>query len=70
MAEHATPVAHTPLRTALLLALILLVVAAIAGFFPPALQRTVTQAMIMLVVVTGLYTFCGNSGVFSFGHAI
>jgi len=22
----------------------------------------------MLVVVTGLYTFCGNSGVFSFGH--
>jgi branched-chain amino acid transport system permease protein len=69
MAEHAVaPVAHNPLRTALLLALILLVVAAIAGFFPPALQRTVTQAMIMLVVVVGLYTFCGNSGVFSFGH--
>jgi branched-chain amino acid transport system permease protein len=68
MAEHATPVARNPLRTALLLALILLVVAAIASFFPPALQRTVTQAMIMLVVVTGLYTFCGNSGVFSFGH--
>lgn len=68
MAETSTPVAHNPLRTALLLALILLVVAAMAGFFPPALQRTVTQAMIMLVVVTGLYTFCGNSGVFSFGH--
>lgn len=64
----ATPVTHNPLRTALLLTLILLAVAAIATFFPPALQRTVTQAMIMLVVVTGLYTFCGNSGVFSFGH--
>jgi len=62
------PVAHNPLRTALLLALILLAVAAIASFFPPALQRTATQAMIMIVVVTGLYTFCGNSGVFSFGH--
>ncbi len=33
MAEHETPVAHNPLRTALLLALILLVVAAIANFF-------------------------------------
>jgi branched-chain amino acid transport system permease protein len=68
MGEPATPVARNPLHTALLLALILLVVAAIANFFPPALQRTVTQAMIMLVVVIGLYNFCGNSGVFSFGH--
>ena len=68
MAEQQAPAAHNPLRTALLLALALLAVAAIANFFPPALQRTVTQAMIMVVVVTGLYTFCGNSGVFSFGH--
>jgi branched-chain amino acid transport system permease protein len=68
MAEQQAPVARNPLRTALLLALILLAVAAIANFFPPALQRTATQAMIMVVVVTGLYTFCGNSGVFSFGH--
>jgi branched-chain amino acid transport system permease protein len=68
MAAHEIPVAHNPLRTALLLGLILLAAAAIANFFPPALQRTVTQALIMLVVVTGLYTFCGNSGVFSFGH--
>ena len=57
-----------PLRTAILLALSALVVAAIAHFFPPALQRTVTEAFVMLVVVIGLYTFCGNSGVFSFGH--
>jgi branched-chain amino acid transport system permease protein len=63
-----TPAAHNPLKTALLLAVILLGVAAVASFFPPALQRTATQAMVMLVVVVGLYTFCGNSGVFSFGH--
>jgi branched-chain amino acid transport system permease protein len=57
-----------PLRTALFLAVIGLAIAAIAQFFPPALQRTVTEAFVMLVVVIGLYTFCGNSGVFSFGH--
>jgi branched-chain amino acid transport system permease protein len=64
----AAPAAHNPLETALLLAVMLLGVAAVASFFPPALQRTATQAMVMLVVVVGLYTFCGNSGVFSFGH--
>ena len=35
---------------------------------PPALQRTVIEALIKLIVVIGLYIFVGNSGVFSFGH--
>jgi branched-chain amino acid transport system permease protein len=62
------PNTQNPLRTAILLALVGLIVAAIAHFFPPALQRTVTEAFVMLVVVIGLYVFVGNSGVFSFGH--
>ena len=44
------------------------VVASLASFAPPALQRTVTEALIKLTVVLGLYVFVGNSGVFSFGH--
>ena len=32
------------------------------------LSRTVSEAMIMLIIVLGLFTYVGNSGVFSFGH--
>jgi branched-chain amino acid transport system permease protein len=32
------------------------------------LERQVIQALINLTLVVGLYTFIGNSGVFSFGH--
>ncbi|MDH1270771.1 branched-chain amino acid ABC transporter permease [Rhizobium pusense] len=34
-----------------------------------AFQRTVTEMMISIVVVVGLYVFVGNSGIISFGHA-
>ena len=51
----------------LLLALVTLVACA-ATFAPIILQRRVTQALIMLVAVVGLYVFAGNSGVFSFGN--
>jgi len=68
MAQLNLPAGNNPLRTALILSVIALAVAAIAVFFPPALQRTVTEAFVMLVVVVGLYVFVGNSGVFSFGH--
>jgi branched-chain amino acid transport system permease protein len=33
-----------------------------------ALDRTVTEALIRIVYVVGLYIFVGNSGVISFGH--
>lgn len=57
-----------PLQTAAILIAILLVVALVATQAPPAMQRTVVEAMIKLVVVVGLFIFVGNSGVFSFGH--
>jgi branched-chain amino acid transport system permease protein len=56
------------LLTALLLSALLLAIVAAASFAPPAFQRTVTEALILLVVVVGLYIFIGNSGVVSFGH--
>jgi branched-chain amino acid transport system permease protein len=57
-----------PLLTAAILILLLLAVALIATATPPAMQRTVVEAMIKLIVVVGLFIFVGNSGVFSFGH--
>jgi branched-chain amino acid transport system permease protein len=57
-----------PLQTAAILILILLAVALLATAVPPAMQRTIVEAMIKLVVVVGLFIFVGNSGVFSFGH--
>lgn len=57
-----------PLHTAAILIGTLLLIVLVATLFPPALQRTVTEAMIMLVVVAGLFIFVGNSGMFSFGH--
>jgi branched-chain amino acid transport system permease protein len=34
----------------------------------PTLSRTVTEALVRIVVVVGIYIFVGNSGVLSFGH--
>jgi branched-chain amino acid transport system permease protein len=49
-------------------ALVVLIVA-VASLGTLAQQRTVTQMLINLVFVVGLYVFVGNSGVLSFGHA-
>ncbi|MFM9844705.1 MAG: branched-chain amino acid ABC transporter permease [Dongiaceae bacterium] len=57
-----------PLQTAGVLLGLLALVVAVSLFMPPALQRTVVEALIKLTVVIGLYVFVGNSGVFSFGH--
>lgn len=65
MTDHS---ALRPLQTAAILILILLGIALLATTAPPALQRTVIEAMIKLVVVVGLFIFVGHSGVFSFGH--
>ncbi len=56
------------LATVAAIGLLLLAVAAGSSFAAPAFQRTVTEALIDLVVVVGLYIFVGNSGVVSFGH--
>jgi branched-chain amino acid transport system permease protein len=52
----------------ILLVVLVVLIASAAAFAPIILQRRVTQALIMLVGVVGLYVFAGNSGVFSFGN--
>lgn len=56
------------LATPALLVAVLGLAALGAAFAEPALQRVVTEALIYVVVVVGLYVFSGNSGVTSFGH--
>lgn len=50
----------------LCLALLALVCLSLAG--SASLQRTVTEVLIRLVMVVGLFIFIGHSGVMSFGH--
>jgi branched-chain amino acid transport system permease protein len=59
---------RTDLATPVILTAALAAVAIAASFAAPAMQRVVTEALIYVVVVVGIYTFSGNSGVISFGH--
>lgn len=52
---------------AFLLALVSLVTL-LASLGSPVLQNVLVNMLINLILVVGLYTFVGNSGVFSFGH--
>ena len=56
-----------PLLALMVLASTVALVAFALG--PGSLDRIVLGAVINLIVVVGLYTFVGTSGVFSFGHA-
>lgn len=56
----------TPLL--LCLALLLLTVLSLTG--SAGLQRTVTEMLIRMVMVVGLFIFIGHSGVMSFGHMV
>lgn len=47
---------------------VVLVLAGAAEFAPTVMQRRITQGLINLVAVVGLYVFVGNSGVLSFGN--
>lgn len=58
----------TPLRDLAPLILILVTLVVLASFGPASLDRTVTDWLIKLVVVIGLFIFIGNTGVISFGH--
>jgi branched-chain amino acid transport system permease protein len=49
-------------------ALLIVAVTALAGLGSPGLQNTTNLMLINMLVVLGLYTFSGNSGVLSFGH--
>ena len=52
----------------LCLAVLVLAIGLLADLAPTVLQRRITQGLIYLVAVVGLYVFVGNSGVLSFGH--
>jgi branched-chain amino acid transport system permease protein len=53
----------------LLVLLAIVALVALAGDLAPiVLQRRITQALIMVTAVVGLYVFVGNSGVLSFGN--
>lgn len=60
---------HRRLDTPFLLCLgLLALVALVAAFGAPGLQRTLVEMLIRVVTVVGLYIFIGHSGVMSFGH--
>jgi branched-chain amino acid transport system permease protein len=50
------------------LIVIVLALAGLAELAPAVMQRRITQGLINLVAVVGLYVFVGNSGVLSFGN--
>jgi len=52
----------------LFLIVVLILIAGITLLTTELIARVVTTMLVILVVVVGLYTFVGNSGVFSFGH--
>ena len=60
VARHASPI--------VLCGAIALIVIGTALANDAALDRTVTEALVRVVYVVGLYIFVGNSGVISFGH--
>ena len=47
---------------------LLIIVAITSAVDDRLLDRTVTEALIRVVIVVGLYIFIGNSGILSFGH--
>lgn len=65
---HANAGRTARLAPLVLLIAIVLVVAGLAELAPTVVQRRMTQGLINLVAVVGLYVFVGNSGVLSFGH--
>jgi branched-chain amino acid transport system permease protein len=50
------------------LAVLVTCVALLGSLGPASVDRTVVSMLISVVLVVGLFTFIGNSGVFSFGH--
>ena len=56
------------LETPLLLCLALVLLAALSLAGSASLQRTVTEVLIRVIMVVGLFIFIGHSGLISFGH--
>src|SRR6476659_5765512 len=54
--------------TPLVLCALVAVVAGLGAAGPSDLSDTTVTMLVNVILVTGLYMFVGNSGVFSFGH--
>ena len=64
----ATPRPLARLFPLLCLVAVVLVISGLAELVPTVAQRRITQGLINLIAVVGLYVFAGNSGVLSFGN--
>ena len=52
----------------LVLCIVITAIVAIASLGSEEMQVTITEMLIRLIVVVGIYMFIGNSGILSFGH--
>jgi branched-chain amino acid transport system permease protein len=68
MSARPSVLARTISTPLLLILGLTLIAGATALFAGGPLARTVTEMLIRVMIVVGLYTFIGNSGVISFGH--
>ena len=68
MKARPSVVARTISTPVILIGALLLISLACWGFAGGPFTRTVTEMFIRVMIVVGLYTFIGNSGVISFGH--
>ena len=68
MSARPSVLARTLSTPVLLILGLAVITAAVAAFGGGPLARTVTEMLIRVMIVVGLYTFVGNSGVISFGH--
>lgn len=68
MSSRPSVLARTVSTPIILIVGLALIAGAAALFAGGPLARTVTEMLIRVMIVVGLYTFVGNSGVISFGH--
>ncbi|MGD0639262.1 MAG: branched-chain amino acid ABC transporter permease [Roseiarcus sp.] len=68
MSARPSLLARTISTPVILVVALVIIAAAAASFAGGPLTRTVTEMFIRVMIVVGLYTFIGNSGVISFGQ--
>lgn len=68
MTRAPSVLARTFTTPLILIALLLAISVAVYVFGSGALQRTVVEMLIRVVLVVGMWIFIGNSGIISFGH--
>lgn len=67
--KHPSVLAKTFPTPVILIALLLVIAGLTSAFGSNIFGRTITEMFISVTLVVGMFTFIGNSGVISFGHA-